>query len=73
MKDIDVPRISICPRCEGILTGSLTQAFTRGGYKVDLERCIPHQKEYIMERKDKGLCVMCDAGKGKHDRGCINE
>lgn len=36
-------RVNICPRCEGILTVALTQAFNRGGYKVDMEYCGKHK------------------------------
>ena len=36
-------RIVICPRCEKELTGSLTQAFNKGGFKVDLEYCEEHK------------------------------
>lgn len=36
-------RVLICPRCEGKLTGVLTQAFNKGGYKVDLEYCEQHK------------------------------
>jgi len=43
MNDADAPRINICPRCEGILTVALTQAFNRGGYKVDMEYCVNHK------------------------------
>ena len=35
-------RITICARCEKELTGALTQAFNRGGFKVDLEYCDKH-------------------------------
>ncbi len=43
MKNVSVLRVNICPRCEKILIGALTQAFNRGGYKVDLEYCDSHK------------------------------
>ena len=36
-------RILICTRCEKELTEALTQAFNRGGYKVDIEYCEEHE------------------------------
>ncbi|KKN13486.1 hypothetical protein LCGC14_1005800 [marine sediment metagenome] len=36
-------RVTICARCEKEDTGALSQAFVRGGFKVDLEYCSAHK------------------------------
>jgi len=64
-------RVSICARCERLDTVALMSAFEIGGYKVDLEYCLPHIHEWIDERNTRGLCLQCDGVK-THDRGCPN-